>query len=99
MGNYKDIMAFIEGLIKRDKPFLIIKYGVSFVGITNNCYEVVTMGGGKLNYMPIDRRVAMSAVRLHELPLLHETSNRNMIWGDKRFKTMYKKLKIRYDTE
>lgn len=94
MGNYKYIMAFIEGLIKRDKPFLIIKYSASFVGITNNCYEVVTMGGGKLNYMPIDRRVAMSSIRLHELPLLHEMSNRNMIWGDKRFKTMYKKLKI-----
>lgn len=88
-------MAFIEGLIKRDKPFLIIKYGVSFVGMTNNCYEVVTMGGGKLHYMPIDRRLAMSAIRLHELPLLYEMDNRNMIWGDKRFKTMYNKLKIK----
>lgn len=95
MGNYKDIMAFIEGLIKRDKPFLIIKYSVSFNDMCNSCYEVVTMGGGKLNYMPIDRRAAMSAVRLHELPLLHEMNNRNMIWGDKRFKTMYKKLKIK----
>lgn len=94
MGNYKDIMAFIEGLIKRDKPFLIIKYSVSFNDMCSSCYEVVTMGGGKLHYMPIDRRVAMSAVRLHELPLLHEMNNRNMIWGDKRFKAMYKKLKI-----
>lgn len=88
-------MAFIEGLIKRDKPFLIIKYGVSFVGMTNNYYEVVTMGGSKLHYMPIDRRLAMSAIRLHELPLLHEMDNRNMIWGDKRFKTMYNKLKFK----
>lgn len=92
MGNYKDVMAFIEGLIKRDKPFLIIKYGVSFVGMSNSCYEVVTIGGGKLHYMPIDRRAAMSAVRLHELPLLHEVNNRNMIWGDTRFKKKYKKV-------
>lgn len=94
MGNYKDIMAFIEGLIKRDKPFLIIKYGVSFVGMTNNCYEVVTMGGGKLHYMPIDRRLAMSAIRLHELPLLYEMDNRNMIWGDENFKKQFKKKKM-----
>ena len=84
-------MAFIEGLIKRDKPFLIIKYGVSFLGMTNSCYDVVTMGGGKLHYMPIDRRSAMSVVRLHELPLLHEVNNRNMIWGDEKFKERYKK--------
>lgn len=61
----------------------------------NSCYEVVTMGGGNLNYMPIDRRVALSVVRLHELPLLHEMDNRNMIWGDTRFKVMYNKLKIK----
>lgn len=61
----------------------------------NSCYEVVTMGGGNLNYMPIDRRVALSVVRLHELPLLHEMDNRNMIWGDTRFKAMYNKLKIK----
>lgn len=95
MGNYKDIMAFIEGLIKRDKPFLIIKYSTSFNDMCSSCYEVVTMGGGKLNYMPIDRRVALWALRLHELPLLHEMNHRNMIWGDERFKTMYKKLKIK----
>lgn len=88
-------MAFIEGLIKRDKPFLIIKYSISFNDICNSYYEVVTMGGGKLHYMPVDRREALSAVRLHELPLLHEVNNRNMIWGDKRFKTMYNKLKIK----
>lgn len=92
MGNYKDIMSFIEGLIKRDKPFLIIKYGVSFVGMTNSCYEVVTMGGGKLHYMPIDRRIANEAICLHELPFLHKVDNRNMIWGDKEFKKKYKKV-------
>lgn len=91
MGNYKDIMAFIEGLIKRDKPFLIIKYSISFSDMCSSCYEVVTMGGGNLHYLPIDRRVAMSAVRLHELPLLHSLDNRNMIWGDERFKELYKK--------
>ena len=95
MGNYKDIMEFIEGLIKRDKPFLIIKYSISFDDMCNSCYEVVTMGGGKLHYMPIDRRVAMSAVRLHELPMLHEIDNRNMIWGDDRFKEKYKKKGVR----
>lgn len=92
MGNYKDIMAFIEGLIKRDKPFLIIKYSISFNDMCSSCYEVVTMGGGKLHYMPIDRRIANEAIRLHELPLLHKVDNRNMIWGDTRFKKKYKKV-------
>lgn len=88
-------MEFIEGLIERDKPFLIIKYSISFKDMCSSCYEVVTMGGGNLHYMPIDRRVAMSVVRLHELPLLHEMNNHNIVWGDKRFKAMYKKLKIK----
>lgn len=95
MGNYKDIMAFVGSLVERNKPFLIIKYASVFLDRANNAYEVVTLGGSKLRYTPIDRKVALEAIKKFELPLLHSLDNRNMIWGDKRFKTMYKKLKIK----
>lgn len=61
------------------------------MSMTNSCYDVVTMGGGRLHYLPIDRRIANEAIRLHKLPLLHKVDNRNMIWGDEDFKKAYKK--------
>jgi hypothetical protein len=92
MSNYKDMMAFIESLISRDKPFLIIKYCLSSLDMANNAYEIVTLGGKKLRYFPIERPDAVSAITRFELPLLHEMDNRNMIWGDERFKEKYKRL-------
>ena len=92
MGNYKDIMAFVGSLVKRGKPFLIIKYCLSSFDRANNAYEIVTIGGSKLRYMPIERNVALEAIDRYELPLLHELDNRNMIWGDKEFKKKYKKV-------
>lgn len=91
MGNYKDYGALIDSLVERDKPFLIIKYCLKSLDKANNAYEVVTMGSSKLNYTPIERNVAIKAIRRHELPLLHKLDNRNMIWGDKDFKKAYKK--------
>ena len=91
MGNYKDYGALIDSLVERGKPFLIVKYCLTSLDVANNAYEVVTMGSRHLNYTPIERTIAIKAIRKHELPLLHELDNRNMIWGDKRFKELYKK--------
>lgn len=83
-------MAFVGNLVERNKPFLIIKYGTTFLDRANNIYEVVTIGAGKLRYMPIERRVALDAIDRYELPLLHSLDNRNMIWGDENFKVKFK---------
>ena len=90
MGNYKDMLEFIEGLIKRGKPFLLIKYGITFFDVANNCYEVVTMGRKNLNYAPIERSAAIAAINKFNLPLLHQIDSRNMIWGDENFKVKFK---------
>lgn len=90
MGNYKDYGALIDSLVDRGKPFLIIKYCLSSFDRVNNAYEVVTIGSHHLNYTPIERNVAIKAIRRHELPLLHEIDNRNMIWGDEMFKEKFK---------
>lgn len=90
MGNYKDMLGFIEGLIKRGKPFLLIKYGITFFDVANNCYEVVTMGRKNLNYAPIERSAAIAAINKFNLPLLHSLDSRNMIWGDENFKVKFK---------
>ena len=91
MADYKDYGALIDSLVERGKPFLIVKYCLTSLDKANNAYEVVTMGSRKLNYTPIERNVAIKAIRKHELPLLHELDNRNMIWGDEDFKKAYKK--------
>ena len=91
MGNYKDYGALIDSLVERGKPFLIVKYCLSCLDRTNNAYEIVTIGSRHLNYTPIERTIAINAIRKHELPLLHELDNRNMIWGDEKFKERYKK--------
>ena len=70
---------------------MIIKYCLTSLDVANNAYEIVTIGSHHLYYMPISRDVATQAIIRHELPLLHEVDNRNMIWGDKDFKKAYKK--------
>ena len=91
MGNYKFMEEVIEKYIRRKKPFLIIKYGiVAFNGATNNAYELVTLGTKKLQYFPIERKIAKEAIKKHNLPLLHEMDSRNMIWGDEEFKVKFK---------
>lgn len=91
MGNYKDYGALIDSLVERGKPFLIVKYCLTSLDVANNAYEIVTIGSHHLYYTPIGRDVAMQAISRHELPLLHEMDNRNRIWGDERFKELYKK--------
>lgn len=90
MGNYKFMEDIIEKYIRRNKPFLIIKYGiVAFNGATNNAYELVTLGKKKLQYFPIERNVAKEVIEKHNLPLLHKVDSRNMIWGDENFKVKF----------
>lgn len=91
MGNYKDYGVLIDSLVSRDKPFLIVKFSVYFLERANNVYEIVTISGKKLNYTPIERNVAIKAIRKYELPLLHKVDSRNMIWGTEDFKQKYKK--------
>lgn len=93
MGNYKNMLVFIESLIKRGKPFLLIKYGITFFDVANNCYEVVTMGSKGLNYAPIERSEAIRAIDKFNLPLLHQIDSRNAIWGDEKFKEKYEQNK------
>lgn len=93
MGNYKDMARAIESLLERDKPFLVIKYSVTMCGRTNNVYEIVTLSGGKLQYLTIDRGEAIKAINKFSLPLLYEMDSRNMIWGDDRFKDKFKRRK------
>lgn len=92
MGYYKDIMVFIDSLMSRGKPFIVIKYGNIFNDIANNAYEMVTIGSNRLRYVPIDRSEALQVIRRYDLPLLHKMDNRNMIWGDEEFKKKYKKV-------
>ena len=81
----------IEKYIRRKKPFLIIKYGiVAFNGATNNAYELVTLGTKKLQYFPIERKIAKEVIEKHNLPLLHKVDSRNMIWGDEEIKIKFK---------
>lgn len=90
MSNYKDMVAMVGSLVDRNKPFLIIKYASVFLDRANNTYEIVTIGGSKLRYTPIDRKEALEAISKYELPLLHKVNNRNMIWGDEEFKVKFK---------
>lgn len=72
-------------------PFLIVKYGVTFVGITSNNYDLVTMYGDKLYYTPMSRYEVMQVLKEFSLPLLHDEGVHAKIWGDKRFKEKFKK--------
>ena len=90
-GNYKYMEEVIKKYVRRNKPFLIIKYGVTaFNGLANNAYELVTLGKKKLQYFPIERDVAKKVIEKYNLPLLHKVDSRNMIWGDDNFKVKFK---------
>jgi hypothetical protein len=82
-------------MVKFKQPFLIVKYATTFLEVTNNTYEVVTLGSKKLRYFPIDRSDALLAIHKFDLPLLHKVDNRNMVWGDERFKERYHKLGLK----
>ena len=89
----------IESLIERGKPFIIIKYMVCFLDVAHNRYELITLGGGTLNYTQLKRQDAVRAIAEFDLPLLHELDRRNKIWGDERFKESYKRMKTKYHYE
>lgn len=96
MGNYKYMDEVIERMVKKGKPFLIIKYGVTaFNGLANNAYELVTLGAKKLQYFPLDRTVAIRVIEQHNLPRLYRLDGRNEIWGDEKFKEQFKEQSIK----
>lgn len=88
----ESIVDRVRRLVDNKKPFLIVKYGVTFVGITSNNYDLVTMYGDKLNYTPMERKEVMQVLREFDLPKLWDAGdNHNTIWGDEKFKEKFKK--------
>lgn len=88
----ESIIDRVRRLVDNKTPFLIVKYGVTFVGITSNNYDLVTMYGDKLNYTPMERKEVMYVLREFDLPKLWDAGdNHNTIWGDEKFKEKFKK--------
>lgn len=82
----------VRRLVDSNTPFLIVKYGVTFVGITSNCYDLVLMDRNKLQYLPVSRRDVVRVLREFDLPILWDAGDsHNMIWGDERFKKKFQK--------
>lgn len=82
----------IRRLVESKTPFLIVKYGVTFVGITSNSYDLVLMDRNKLQYLPVSRRDVVRMLREFDLPILWDAGDsHNMIWGDERFKEKFQK--------
>lgn len=92
-GRAKEsIVDKVRRLVDNKTPFLIVKYGVTFIDITSNNYDLVTMYGDKLNYTPMERKEVMQVLRDFDLPKLWDAGdNHNTIWGDEKFKEKFKK--------
>lgn len=92
-GRAKEsIVDRVRRLVDNKTPFLIVKYGVTFIDITSNNYDLVTMYGGKLNYTPMERKEVMQVLREFSLPMLWDAGdNHNTIWGDEKFKEKFEK--------
>lgn len=88
----ESIIDRVRRLVDNKTPFLIVKYGVTFIDITCNNYDLVTMYGDKLNYTPMERKEVMYVLREFDLPKLWDAGdNHNTIWGDEKFKEKFKK--------
>lgn len=86
------VVDIVRRLVEKKSPFLIIKYGISFVGVTSNSYDLVTMYGNELHYSPMERKEVMQVLREFSLPILWDAGdNHNAIWGDEKFKEKFKK--------
>lgn len=82
----------VRQLVENKIPFLIVRYGVTFIDITSNSYDLVTFYGNKLNYTPMERKDVMRVLRDFSLPMLWDAGdNRNTIWGDVKFRERFKK--------
>lgn len=88
----ESIVDRVRRLVDNKTPFLIVKYGVTFIDITSNNYDLVTMYGDKLNYTPMERKEVMYVLREFDLPKLWDAGdNHNTIWDDEKFKEKFKK--------
>ena len=92
-GRAKEsIVDRVRRLVDNKTPFLIVKYGGTFIDITSNNNDLVTMYGDKLNYTPMERKEVMQVLRDFDLPKLWDAGdNHNTIWGDEKFKEKFKK--------
>ena len=82
----------VRRLVDIKTPFLIVKYGVSFIGITSNNYDLVTMYCEKFNYTPMESKEVMQLLREFDIPMLWDAGdNHSTIWGDAKFKEKFKK--------
>lgn len=81
-GRAKEsIVDRVRRLVDNKTSFLIVKYGVTFIDITSNNYDLVTMYGDKLNYTPMERKEVMRVLRDFDLPKLWDAGdNHNTIW-------------------
>lgn len=93
----EDRIKIVKKLIKKDKPFIIIKYGVFAIGFCMSAYELFTLNKDRLNYKTLSREEAQNIINHFDLPMLHKMDSHNIVWGDKRFKELCKdkKLEIR----
>lgn len=78
---------------KKGIPFIVIKYGITAFGQSNNIYELLSIRKDKVETNALGRDDAVAIISKLALPILHKLDNRNMIWGDANFKETYKKLK------
>jgi hypothetical protein len=88
------MLEVVKRLIKKDKPFIIIKYGVFAIGYCMSAYELITLNNDKLSYKTLSREDAHNIIQCFNLPMLHKMDSHNIVWGDKRFKEIYKDRKI-----
>lgn len=82
-----------ELMKKKGIPFIIIKYGITAFGHSNNIYEMLSIRNGRVETNALERDDAVAMIYRLSLPLLHTLDNRNTIWGDEKFKENYKKIK------
>lgn len=87
----------IRSLIKKKIPYIILKYKLFLVGSTTNSvtsYELCTLTrGGNLRPKVLDTLTAKYAIKNFKIPVIFKLDELNEIYGDERFKDIYKSKK------
>lgn len=97
MGNSTNAIArtALRNCIDKGKPFLICRCD-SWLSLSPETVvpmwtlETLRKNGAIRSY-PLTGVEAMEAIREHNIPMLHKIDGNNCIWGDERFKEIYKK--------
>ena len=85
----------IRRMVEHQTPFLIVKYHVSFLGMTNTNFDLVTMYGKKLQYSPMSRGEVMRVLNIFGIDKLYEDDAHDTIWGSKNFRDKFIKGKYK----